>query len=141
MTAREDTRTLSLAELETEIARTRARLSQTLAALDREYALRHLFVRSTRLVREGRLEPGVIAKMAQREILPLAVIGAGLAWLALGRTESGDLLRRLSDGLGHALSIARQLLALSSSHPAAPPPVLDAPERGGETVPAAHRDA
>jgi hypothetical protein len=128
--------TLSVAELQEEIGRTRARLSRGLAVLDREYALRHLLVRGTRLVRETELRPGAVAAKLRHEILPLALVGVGLAWLVLGRKEGGDLLRRLADGLAHLQSLAKELFAWSTKgRAAAAPDLAEVPEQSGEAAP------
>jgi len=80
--------------------------------------------------------------MVRREILPLALIGVGLAWLALGRKESGDLLRRLSDGLAHVQSIAREFHALAPKCAAAVAPSLtDAWNLGGGAAPIAYPES
>lgn len=129
MTNRDEAHSTSVAELEAEILRTRERLAHGLAALDREYGLRHLLVRGTRLVRGAEHQPGVLAETVRREILPLALIGTGLAWLALGRKESGDLLRRLLDSASHVQNLAKEFIALTptrrSISASAPPAASD----------------
>jgi hypothetical protein len=104
--------TLSVAELEDEIARTRARISHQLAVIDREYALRHLLVHASRLARSADLRPSVVAATLRRDAPPLALIGAGVAWLVLGRKDGGAL-DRLTDDLAHARNLATTLIALS----------------------------
>jgi len=90
----------SAAEIEREIANTRARLSRNLAVLDREYALRNLFVHAIRFA-ESESE-GLNAKEAiKRNALPLGLIGAGILWLRLADRDAGQwrqlgaILRRL----------------------------------------------
>ncbi len=106
---------LSVAELEEEIAATRARLSHGLAVIDREYALRPILLRSWRLAHGRGLHPHAVASALRQDMLPLALIGAGLAWLAFGRKESGDLLRRLAEGFAQMQRLAHELLTLAGT--------------------------
>ncbi len=89
---------LSAAEIAAEIARTRSRLSHSLAMLDREYALRHLFVRGLRIAHDGVFDAGSVAQGVRKDIVPVALISTGLAWIALaGRGGGGRLLDQLGD--------------------------------------------
>ena len=112
-------REVSAAEIADAIVQSRARLARTLAVLDREYALRHLFVRGTRMIRHNTdLGAGALPKAMRSDILPLALIGLGLAWLALGgRREGAQLGRRLIDGLAHLQELARDLIAVAAAPP------------------------
>ena len=69
-------------EIEREIAKTRARLSHGLAVLDREYALRNLFVHAVRYA-ESESEGLKVKETIARNALPLGLIGAGIVWLRL----------------------------------------------------------
>jgi Protein of unknown function (DUF3618) len=75
-------------EIEADIAHTRARLSATIAALERELALQRL------------IESGAAAILAQarRQVrgnaIPLALIAAGAAWLLLRRLREDRALGR-----------------------------------------------
>ena len=84
-------------------------LSHSLMLLDREYGLRHLFVRGTRLLQETGGDPGRARAAVRENILPLSLIGIGLAWLTVAvRSEHADgsaLLR----GFAHLQDIARDL--------------------------------
>ena len=113
-------REVSAAEIAAAIAQSRARLAHTLAVLDREYALRHLFVRGTRMLRQGNeLGAGAFRERMRSDILPLALIGVGLAWLALvGRRDGAQLGRRLIDGVAYLQELARDLVAFAAAPPA-----------------------
>lgn len=109
MIAHEPPARLSAAEIAAEIARTRSRLSRSLATLDREYALRHVFVRSLRMVHDGKLDVGSLAQGVQKNIVPVALIAAGLAWVALaGRGGASALVDRLADGIALLKGLAQQ---------------------------------
>jgi hypothetical protein len=112
-------REVSAAEIAEAIAESRARLAHTLAVLDREYALRHLFVRGTRVLRRHPDPGGAPLRERMRgDILPLAVIGIGLAWLTLvGRRDGAQLGRRLIDGVTHLQALARDLIAFAAEPP------------------------
>ncbi|MBV8654193.1 MAG: hypothetical protein JO255_22225 [Alphaproteobacteria bacterium] len=116
--------TVGVAELEAGIARTRARLSHGLAVLDREYGLRHLLVRGTRLAQAAGERSSAAAEAVRREILPLALIGAGTLFLSLGPNGGAGLLQRLFAAVGHIQGLGKDLLALAAAaQPAdAPPP-------------------
>ncbi len=112
----------SAAEIAAEIARTRDRLSRDLARLDREYALRHLVVRATRLARNGGFDVGTLRDALSRDALPLAVTGIGLGWLGLAGSGAGsDLLRRIGSALAALQQLGRELGI------GAPPPEEPAP--------------
>jgi len=89
----------SVTALEGEIERVRARLSRTLALMDRGYAVRPILLRSVRAVRSIERQPGGVVEELRRDILPLSLVGIGLLWLALGRKEGAAQLRRLLDSL------------------------------------------
>ena len=115
-------RAASAAEIAAEIERTRVRLSHTLAALDREYAVRHLVVRAVRAV-EG-AEPGAGQAVAglRRNVVPLSLIGLGIGWLLYADHGPGaplvrlvpEILARLhgiATGLGELLGLAERAAA------------------------------
>lgn len=85
------------AEIARDIVETRSRLSRSLAVLDREYALRNLFVHAVRVVGEGKSAPA-IADAVKRNAVPLSLVGIGLAWMAFARR--GDAPRELWEALG-----------------------------------------
>jgi hypothetical protein len=96
-------------EIAAEIAHTRARLSQSLATLDREYALRQLFVQGNRLIRNG--GSGEIGEKLREHPLPHALIALGATWLVLSDRNVGAgqalatvlaQLRRISERRGSA---------------------------------------
>ena len=91
--------------LEASIAETRRRLSATLARLDRDYALRAVLLHGRDV-----LYP-TLAMPPTRELLPLSLVGVGLAWLMLAR-GNGDPARRLADGLAKLRQLAPRLLAI-----------------------------
>ncbi len=98
---------LPAAEIATEIARTRSRLSHSLAMLDREYALRHLFVRGLRIAHDGALDAGSFAQGVRKNIVPVALIWTGLAWIALAGRGGG---RRLLERLGDVIALVQGLV-------------------------------
>lgn len=99
---------MSAGEIFEEIGRTRVRLSHSLMLLDREYALRHRFLRCARLLHETGADPRRMGAAASENILPLSLIGIGLAWLTfVARRDQGDgspLLR----GLAHLKDLVRR---------------------------------
>jgi hypothetical protein len=112
----------SAAEIAAEIAHTRERLSRGLAVLDREYALRHLVVRATRLARKGEIDTGKIGEVLRRDGAPLAVIALGLGWLGLAGSGAGrDLLPRLSGMLAALQQLGREL-GIGGTEAETPPP-------------------
>ena len=106
-------RSLDSSEISEEIERTRARLSRCMAALDREYALRNLFVHTIRAVRDSETHPTDLARAVRREAVPLALIGIGAAWIAFRRGEGTALLRRLAVALDVVRDLAGHLVAAS----------------------------
>jgi hypothetical protein len=121
----------SAAELAVEIARTRDRLSRGLAVLDRDYALRHLAVRATRLARKAEFDGGTLREALRRDVLPLAVIGLGLGWLGLAGSGAGrDLLHRLGGAAAALQEFARHfgIGAGAGEAPAPPAAPLPPPE-------------
>jgi len=74
-------------EIAREIARTRERLSRSLARLDREYALRHLVVRAGRFVRAA--EKPALGEALRREAAPLTLVALGLGWLGIAAGRNG----------------------------------------------------
>jgi hypothetical protein len=126
-------RRLGTAELKLEIARTRERLSRSLAALDRDYALRHLAVRAARLMRKGEIDLGTLGETLRRDGPPLAVIGLGLGWLSLAGSGTGrDLLQRLGTALAALQQLGREFgIAAAPAEPPSPPATLPPPEAGG----------
>lgn len=117
-------RRASAAELAAEIAHTRERLSRGLAALDRDYALRHLVVRATRLARKAEFDAETLRERLRRDGLPLAVIGLGLGWLSLAGNGAGrDLLQRLGSAVAALQQLGRELgIGTAPSPPPAPLP-------------------
>jgi hypothetical protein len=77
----------SAREIAQEIARTRQRLSRSLARLDREYALRHLVVRVGRLVRSA--EKPALGEALRHDAVPLALVALGLGWLSVASRRDG----------------------------------------------------
>ncbi len=121
MTAHDARDVVSAAAIAAEIARTRARLSHSLAVLDREYALRSAFVHGTRMLHATEPDAGRLREALRRQILPLSLIGAGLAWLTLaGRRADGDAAGRLLRGITQLQQFARELLAFANAGEARP---------------------
>lgn len=87
---------VSADEIATEIAATRLRLSQSLVALDREYALRHLAVRAIRMARTGDFDRTAVTTALRRDALPFGLIALGLFWLVSRGNGSGAGARILS---------------------------------------------
>jgi len=99
----------SAREIAEEIARTRQRLSRSLARLDREYALRHLVVRVGRLVRSA--EKPALGEALRHDAVPLALVALGLGWLSVASRRDGgtglvtllgafERLQRMGEELG-----------------------------------------
>jgi mono/diheme cytochrome c family protein len=91
---------LGSADIAQDMVATRARLSRALAVIDREYALRNLFVHSARPAAEGKGAPAV-ASALKRNAVPLSRVGIGIAWMAFANRED-DILRRFKDAVGRA---------------------------------------
>jgi hypothetical protein len=72
-------------EITADIARTRERMSRSLVRLDRNYALRRLFVSAEHLLvdRDSDIADGV----------PIAITAIGLGWIAYGDRDGGARLR------------------------------------------------
>jgi len=122
-------RKLELTDLISEISATRARLSRRLSVLDRDYALRHLFVRVTRFARHPQSFAAAREKL-RRDAVPLGLIGIGLGWLSYaGRANSGEVLHRIMTGIASLQDLARELgLLPKRDEPSAPSASLPAPE-------------
>jgi hypothetical protein len=91
---------MSADQIAAEITQTRLRLSQHLVALDREYALRHLFVRATRLAWSGDFDRAKLATTLRRDAAPFGLIALGLFWLASrggGAGVGGRVLAALTE--------------------------------------------
>jgi hypothetical protein len=123
---------LSSAEIIAEISRTRARLSRRLAMLDREYALRHLVVRTARFVRRAESNAPPISEALGREAVPLTLIAIGLAWFGLaGKATDESVLPRIGSGLAALERLARDFgllpahLEAASAPPAAETSTVD----------------
>jgi hypothetical protein len=129
---------LTAAEIAIEISRTRARLSRGLAVLDRDYALRHLIVRTVRFVRHPAGNAAAIKEALSRDVVPLSLIGIGLGWLSFaGSRTGGDLLGRLMGALRSLEQLARDTGLLQQRvEPDAPPAPLAIP--GGEPADSTH---
>jgi hypothetical protein len=123
---------LSSADIAAEISQTRARLSRRLAVLDREYALRHLIVRTARFVRHAEGSTAPIRETLGRDAMPLTLIAIGLGWLGLaGRNADGGVLQRLGSGIAALERVARDFgflparVELASTPPDAEGPTVD----------------
>jgi hypothetical protein len=118
---------LSSAEIVAEISRTRARLSRRLAVLDREYALRHVVVRTARFVRHADSNAAPISETLGRDAVPLTLIAIGLGWLGLaGGNADGGVLQRLASGIAALERVARDFGFLPARvQLASPPPAVD----------------
>lgn len=128
MTARPPASRVSAVELAAEIAQTRDRLSRGLARLDRDYALRHLSVRATRLARHAEFDAGKLRETLRRDGLPLAVIGIGLGWLSVAGSDAGHgLLQRLGGVIAALQHFAREFGGGAPASEPLPEP-LPAPE-------------
>jgi Protein of unknown function (DUF3618) len=92
---------LKPSEIEAEIARTRADLSETLEALEDKLAPRQLLEKGLDMVRQSMDGNGAgrIGETLRENPIPLALIGLGLGWLMLSKTgagrSAGDYTRRL----------------------------------------------
>jgi len=93
-------------EIENDIAHTRADLSETLDALERRLAPRHLFEVGVDMLR-GTMNgnSGRITESLSRNPVPLALIGVGLGWLLLSNTRTGaHYAGRAQSSVSNALS-------------------------------------
>jgi hypothetical protein len=113
---------LSSAEIVAEISRTRARLSRSLAVLDREYALRHLVVRMSRFVRHAETSAVAIGETVGPEVVPLTLIAIGFGWLGLaGKTADRGALQRVGSCIAALERIARHFGVLPPPEPEGKP--------------------
>lgn len=118
--------TVSAAEIAQAIARSRERLGHSLATLDREYALRHLVVRGARMLHSGEWRHTSVSAAIRRDMLPLSLVGLGLAWLTLvERRDGAQVARRLIERLAHLQQLARELIAFAAVSATAPVPPSD----------------
>jgi Protein of unknown function (DUF3618) len=95
------------ADIEEDIARTRAELSETLDALERKLAPRQLLEKGVDMLRDsmdGNF--GKVGETLRANPIPLALIAGGLGWFLLSRTGGaravGDVARSSGDALGTA---------------------------------------
>jgi hypothetical protein len=102
---------LSAAEIADQIAHTRARLSHTLTVVDREYGLRNAVVHGVRMLHMAEADGLGVREIARRHVVPLSLIGAGLAWLTF--TGHGGVTARLLHGLAHVQRLGREVLAVA----------------------------
>jgi Protein of unknown function (DUF3618) len=82
------------AEIESDIARTRANISETLDALERRLAPRHLLERGIDMVQNtlkghGEEVGATVSDALRANPIPVALIGAGIGWLVLSNTSYG----------------------------------------------------
>jgi ElaB/YqjD/DUF883 family membrane-anchored ribosome-binding protein len=103
-------------EIEQDIARTRADLSETLDALEHRLSPRHLLEKGVDMLRDSMNDDfGRIGERIRANPLPLALIGAGIGWLVLSQTGGTRAVgeaargvgRRVSDAAGRAGEMAR----------------------------------
>jgi len=100
----------SPAEIESDIARTRANLSETLDALERKFAPRHLMEKGVDMLRgsvRGNLDTRRVREALRANPIPLALIGVGLGWLLLHnvpatRGTAHRYARRAREGVAEA---------------------------------------
>jgi Protein of unknown function (DUF3618) len=106
-TGRENT-PRSVAEIESDIRRTRAELGLTLDALAYQVAPRRLIEKGIDMITQPIKDNGVVwidlGKAVRANRIPLALIGVGVAWLltanlGIGRGEAGDDLGSPDDGI------------------------------------------
>lgn len=97
---------LSAAALEQQLALTRARLSTTLARLDRDYALRAILRRGGQALHAKPSVPPA------SELVPLSIIAIGLIGWLLAAADHRDLVRRLSAVMADLRLRVPMLLAL-----------------------------
>jgi hypothetical protein len=125
---------LSSAAIISEISQTRARLSRRLAVLDREYALRHLVVRTARFVRHAESNAATVGETLGRDAVPLTLIALGLGWLGLtGKNADGSVLQRLGSGIVALERVARDFGFLPKRAEASPPPLAANDEQVDQT--------
>lgn len=93
-------RSLSADAIAAEIAETRQRLSRGLAALDREYGLRHLLLRAARAAEMSGSDRAAMEEALRRNAVPFGLIALGFGWLAFERQGdglTGRVLARIAD--------------------------------------------
>jgi hypothetical protein len=110
----------SAAELEADIARTRAALDRTAGALAQQLDTRHLFARTLDMIAESIGGNGEfrLNEVIRANSIPLALIGLGVGWLLAGNTGVIDAVaqdqrlvaarRRIGDksrGVGKTVSV------------------------------------
>jgi hypothetical protein len=113
------------AELAAGVARTRARLSRSLAKLDREYALRHLVVRAGRMMRDIEGAGPRLRDALHHDVVPLVFIGIGLGWLSFSGRGGEAVLARVAVTLARLQSLAIELVFLPRRSAAAAPDTAD----------------
>jgi hypothetical protein len=116
-------------EIAREIARTRERLSRSLARLDREYALRHLVVRAGRLVRAA--EKPALGEAFRRDAAPLALVALGLGWLGTAARRDGGGMASLFATIERLQRLAQELGLLPRSAPPEPAAPASRPDNIG----------
>jgi len=121
----------SAAEIAVEIARTRQRLSRSLARLDREYALRRLVVRAGRLVRSA--EKPALAQALRHDAVPLTLVALGLGWLGVASRRDGGTGLVTLLGAFERLQRVGEELGLLPRRPTADPaaPIASPPDHIG----------
>jgi hypothetical protein len=112
--------------IEHDIVQTRARLSHDLAMLDREYALRNMFVHALRFAGQGKGGPA-LATAAKNNALPLGLIGIGFAWIVFANPDRAAG-RRLQDALGQTWRLLEAAIGRAGSAPVEPS--TDKPKEG-----------
>jgi hypothetical protein len=93
-----------MAEIEEDIARTRAELGDTLDALERKLAPRQLLEKGVDMLRgsmDGQLEQ--VGETLRANPIPLALIGAGIGWMLLSRSGGTDAIGNAAAGLGRSV--------------------------------------
>lgn len=96
-------------EIETDIAHTRASLSETLDALERKLAPRQLLEKGVDMFRDSMNgEIGKIGETLRDNPIPLALVGVGLGWLLLSGTGAArnPTVRRYTRQVQHTVSDA-----------------------------------
>jgi len=107
----------SAPELAAEIANTRARISRALARLDRDYALRHLFVSAEHAVVGADIGTAELKKIVRRNGIPLVFIAVGLGWIAYGDRAGVGAMARVAVMLGPLKNLAVELGLLPKPQP------------------------
>jgi len=108
-------------------------MAKTLGVLDREYALRHLFVRASRLARRPEGGTRILQEALQHDALPIAAISLGLGWLSFSRKPGGkELLARIAGALATLQRVAGDLGLLPPPPPSAAAPLSSQPPGTGE---------